>query len=246
MMMRIAGGHGVVSPLDFQQRRKPLSPLMWAMIGASALVHVGAGVWLYQQRFELADAPPAPTEPPPTIVDLIRPPLPPKPQTPPQASPAPTPPIHRPTQVTPSDVAPLEVPVAPVVSHDAGPAINITAPATEPSTGTAVTPEPPRAAPVITQPDWVRKPTAEQLMRAYPSAAEARGIAGVAELSCLVRVDGSLTGCSVTSETPGNQGFGRAAVSVSRYFRLSPRTVDGQAVDGARVTMAIRFTPPTD
>ena len=83
-------------------------------------------------------------------------------------------------------------------------------------------------------------------MRAYPSAAEARGIAGVAELSCLVRVDGSLTGCSVTSETPGNQGFGRAAVSLSRYFRLSPRTVDGQAVDGARVTMAIRFTPPTD
>lgn len=57
MMMRIAGGHGVVSPLDFQQRRKPLSPLMWAMIGASALVHVGAGVWLHQQRFELAEAP---------------------------------------------------------------------------------------------------------------------------------------------------------------------------------------------
>lgn len=66
----------------------------------------------------------------------------------------------------------------------------------------------------------------------------------MAELSCLVRVDGSLTGCSVTSETPGDQGFGRAAVSLSRYFRLSPRTVDGQAVDGARVTMAIRFDPP--
>ncbi|WP_313573880.1 energy transducer TonB [Brevundimonas sp.] len=246
MMMRIAGGHGVVSPLDFQQRKKPLPRWVWAMIGASALAHVGAGVWLYQQRFELADIPPAPAETPPTIIDLIRPPLPPKPETPPKASPAPTPPIHRPAQVMPSDVAPLEVPIAPVVSHDAGPAINLTEPAAEPSTGTAVTPEPPKPVPVITQPDWVRKPTADQLMRAYPSTAEARGIGGVAELSCLVRVDGSLTGCSVTSETPGNQGFGRAAVSLSRYFRLSPRTVDGQAVDGARVNMVIRFDLPKD
>lgn len=246
MMMRIAGGHGVVTPLDFQQRRKPLPVWVWAMIGASALVHVGAGLWLYHQRFELTDIPPAISEPPPTVIELIRPPLPPKPETPPKASPAPTPPIHRPTQVMPSNVAPLEVPLAPVISHDAGPVINLTEPAAEPSTGTAVTPEPPRPVPVITQPDWVRRPTADQLMRAYPSAAEARGIGGVAELSCLVRVDGSLTGCSVTTETPGNQGFGRAAVSLSRYFRLSPRTVDGQAVDGARVSMAIRFDLPKD
>ena len=243
MMMRIAGGHGVVSPLDFQQRKKPLPRWVWAMITASALVHVGAGVWLYQQRFELADVPASLEDLPTTIVELTPRVKPPEPKT---ASPAPTPPIHRPTQVMPSDVAPLEVPVAPVVSHDAGPVINLTEPATEPSAGTTVTPEPPKPVPVITQPDWVRKPTADQLMRAYPSAAEARGIGGVAELSCLVRVDGSLTGCSVTSETPGNQGFGRAAVSLSRYFRLSPRTVDGQAVDGARVTMAIRFDLPKD
>ncbi|WP_128116512.1 energy transducer TonB family protein, partial [Brevundimonas diminuta] len=205
--------------------------------------HVGAGVWLYQQRFELADAPVSLEDLPTTIVELTPRVKPPEPKT---ASPAPTPPIHRPTQVMPSDVAPLEVPVAPVVSHDAGPVINLTESATEPAVGTTITPEPPKPVPVITQPDWVRKPTADQLMRAYPSAAEARGIGGVAELSCLVRVDGSLTGCSVTSETPGNQGFGRAAVSLSRYFRLSPRTVDGQAVDGARVTMAIRFDLPKD
>ena len=246
MMMRIAGGHGVVSPLDFQSRRKPLSPLMWAMIGASVLVHVGAGVWLYQQRFELADMPAPVEERPPTIVDLLPMPKPPEPKAAPTQPPAASPPLHRPERVMPSDVAPLEAPIAPVISHDAGPVTNITAPDAEPSTGTAVTPEPARAAPVITNPDWVRKPTEDQLMRAYPSAAEARGIGGVAELSCLVRTDGSLTSCSVKSETPGNQGFGRAAVSLSRYFRLSPRTVDGQAVDGARVTMAIRFNPPTD
>ncbi|WP_162938857.1 energy transducer TonB family protein [Brevundimonas naejangsanensis] len=245
MMMRIAGGHGVVSPLDFNERKKALPRWMWAAIGASALVHVGAGIWLYHQRFEPAETPATLEERPTTVVDLLPMPKPPEPKAAPTVPPAPTPPIHRPERVMPSDVAPLEVPVAPVVSADAGPAINLTAPAAEPSAGTAVTAEPPRI-PVIANPDWVRKPTADQLIRAYPSAAEARGIGGVANLTCVVRVDGSLTGCSVTSETPGNQGFGRAAMSLSRYFRLSPRTVDGQAVDGARVTMAIRFDPPKD
>lgn len=243
MMIRTAGGPGLVSPIDFAERKKPIPRWMWAAIGASALVHVGAGVWLYNQRFQLAEIP-AVEDGPTTVIDILPMPKPPEPLVAPKAPPAPTPPLHRPETVIASPVAPLKVPVAPVTTTDAGPAINLTAPASEPSTGTAVTSQPTPPVPVITNPDWVRKPTGEQMMRAYPSAAEARGVSGVANLSCLVKVDGTLIGCSVTSETPGNQGFGRAAMSLTRYFRLSPRTVDGQAVDGARVSMAIRFTLP--
>lgn len=243
MMIRTAGGPGLVSPIDFSERKKPMPRWMWAAIGVSALVHVGAGVWLYNQRFELADIP-AVEDGPITTIDLTPYPKPPEPTVAPKDPPAPSPPIHRAETVIPSTVPPLVAPIAPVTSTDTGPVINLTAPASEPSTGTTVSAEPVRSPPVITNPDWVRRPTAEQMMRAYPSAAEARGVSGLANLSCLVRVDGSLTGCSVSSETPGNQGFGRAALGLTRYFRLSPRKVDGQAVDGARVSMAIRFNLP--
>ncbi len=241
MMIRIAGGPGLVSPIDFSERRKPLPTWMWAAIGVSVLVHAGAGVWLYQQRFAL----PAGLEyeePAATVVTLTPPHVILEPKLETAKPPAPTPPIHRAEKLIPSSVDPLVVPIAPVTTLNPGPAINLNVPSPAEALGTAVRAEPtPPAPPVITQPDWVRKPTAEQMMRAYPSRALASDITGAASLSCLVRVDGSLTGCAVMSETPGNQGFGRAAVGLSRYFRLSPKTVDGQAVDGARVNVTIRF-----
>ena len=78
MMIRTAGGPGLVSPIDFSERKKPVPPWMWAAIGVSALVHIGAGVWLYNQRFELADIP-ALEDGPITTVDLTPYPKPPEP-----------------------------------------------------------------------------------------------------------------------------------------------------------------------
>jgi periplasmic protein TonB len=240
MMIRYAGNIGLVSPLDFDQRKKPLPKWVWYAAAASVLVHTGVGFWLYNQRFSI-NPPVVEAERPATTVLLDRPVIKPEPKVSP-TPPAASPPLNRPQTIFPSTVENLVAPIAPVTTIETGPAINISAPAPDLSTGHVVADTvKPVGPPVITEPNWVRKPTGDQLLRAYPTRAMERDITGSATLSCLVRVDGSLTGCSVANESPGGAGFGRSALSLSRYFQLSPRTVDGQAVDGARVNVTIRF-----
>lgn len=246
MMMKTAGGPA--TPVWARSTKAaPLPPWMWAGIALSVAAHVGVGVWLVAQRWTPPAAFVTPDETPPMVIDLSRPEAPePEPLPPTTARAAPPTVLNdTPLPTTPTDVVAFTPRPDAVVGQ--GPVIDLT-PAPDPATtGSATTPTDAPAAPgVITNPDWVRRPTGAALMRAYPPNAARDGVAGHARLSCSVRVDGTLTGCAVVDESPVGAGFGRAAMRLSRDFRMSPRTVDGRPVEGARVNTTLRFTLPQD
>lgn len=241
MMMTTAGGPGLVHPLDFNERKRPrFSRATWIATGIVLAAHAGLGIALYYQRFEMPAVAALPEGP---IIDVrtfrLPPPKPVEARTPP----APNMPVHdTPVPRTPTDTLPA-------VPTDATPTdsttITFDSVVKDPTPDirtVELTAAPPA---VITSPSWSRQPTAEQLMRAYPGRALQAEVAGSASLNCLVLRTGAVTDCNVTRETPGGYSFGRAAQSLSRYFRINPRTVDG-AAEGSRVSINLRFTLPED
>ena len=96
----------------------------------------------------------------------------------------------------------------------------------------------------ITRPDWARKPSGDDMARYYPDGAQRRNISGRATISCTVTAKGTLETCSVKSETPADYGFGEAAVLLSRLYRMKPRTLDGEAIDGGQVDVPLVFQVP--
>ena len=113
----------------------------------------------------------------------------------------------------------------------------------EPRPPAAPPPEPPRPS-VITNPDWLRRPSGDDINRYYPDRASRMEVEGRATLSCTVNARGTLDGCSVVSEEPADMGFGDAAMKMSKLFKMRPQTKDGQPVDGGTVRIPIRFSLP--
>jgi TonB family protein len=105
--------------------------------------------------------------------------------------------------------------------------------------GEGIAPAPgPVRPPVITNPVWAVPPRPT-----YPDRAVEGRLEGSAELSCTVNGNGSVSACSIVSETPAGAGFGRAALAGVRTARLSPRSVDG-VVSGGSVRFTQRFELP--
>ena len=92
-------------------------------------------------------------------------------------------------------------------------------------------------------PEWVKKPTPEELFAVFPGPALERGVGGKVVIECEVAVDGTLRACDVISETPEGLGFGAAARAIAPQFLMRPRLVDGKPV-ASEIRTTITFQPP--
>lgn len=233
MILRPAGHGGVVNPLNFGEERRKMPPWLVAAIGASIALHVAGAVWIYNQRFML----PVEEDPGGIVVTMWQPPKPKPVVTEAPAKPQTNIPVRQPENVSSdAETAPILAnpeatrgDVAPVLSQQVEPVL---------TTGQSETPKPP----VIRHPAWISQPTGAQMERVYPRRALEDGIGGRVTLRCSVTVTGAMSNCAVASETPAGAGFGAAAMKLTRHFRISPRTEDGRAVEGAVVTIPLAFS----
>ncbi|HEV2364496.1 MAG TPA: TonB family protein [Caulobacteraceae bacterium] len=98
---------------------------------------------------------------------------------------------------------------------------------------------------VIQNPDWAKKPSADDINDVWPEKAMRLGVQGEAEIGCRVNAHGVLELCNIVSEKPPDMGFGAAALALAPRFQMRPMSIDGVPVSGAEVHIPIRFLTPS-
>ena len=92
---------------------------------------------------------------------------------------------------------------------------------------------------VPTPSSWLQQPTTAELAAAYPEMAAQSRAVGSGSIYCRVNEAGSMRDCQVQSDRPHGKGFGEAALSVARDFRMAPPSL-GRG-DKAFVVIPVHF-----
>lgn len=220
----------------YEPRRGPLfSRKTLIAVGLTAVCYGGLGAYLVTQKYEITPFE-TPIENTPITMQKL-------PETPPETKSSTAKTVTARRVDTPAKSADTTLPLTasdkPATDDmptEIGPS--------DPVIDTPVGPvRPVIAAPgVIRNPVWISRPTPEQVGMLYPERAAEMGMTGTATLLCGIRANGTMTGCQVLDETPSGMRFGAAALAMARYFRISPKTVDDQPVDGFKVRIPIVFS----
>lgn len=98
---------------------------------------------------------------------------------------------------------------------------------------------------IVTNPDWLERPSGADVAAMYPKLAMAMSITGRAVVACQVDSYGALEACKVDSASPSGLGFGEAALALTAKFRMRPKTLDGRPIAGGDIRIPIRFIFPS-
>lgn len=90
---------------------------------------------------------------------------------------------------------------------------------------------------------WLRKPTLREMEPFWPDRARERKLSGHVLLACEVRRSGRPNRCRALAESPAGEGFGDAAIRMSRLFRVRPVTRRGKPAD-MPVLIPVLFEAP--
>ncbi len=97
---------------------------------------------------------------------------------------------------------------------------------------------------LVLDPPWSQVPTQAEINAAWPR--EAVGLAsGQASLRCDLDKTGQLRDCDVTSESPSGKGFGKAAKTLAKTFRVAFDPSEAKTLPKYAVDLPFRFRDPS-